>query len=197
MLLQQIAATRNYAEREMTIQAAMADVKHFAMEPTARKEVLKQVLRPLLLRVASPKQWVNPYVMEAVARVVRSFADLFNDTVHTDRTYTRIDPLLDKLLEHVESSGDLGHSASRIWLALAPQTQLSVIVALLDVFAAFAPRLEARIVNRLVVAIGGLARPRRMYGNDPIRASLLSILQRSPGSPSGSAARARLALSNL
>ena len=95
----------------MTIQAAMADVKHFAIEPTARKEVLKQVLRPLLLRVASPKQWVNPYVMEAVARVVRSFADLFNDTVHTDRTYTRIDPLLDKLLEHVESSS-LSRSAA-------------------------------------------------------------------------------------
>ena len=64
MLLQQIAATRNYAERAMTIQAAMADVKHFVMEPTARKEVLKQVLRPLLLRRRS-----GPYRERSVAVV--------------------------------------------------------------------------------------------------------------------------------
>ena len=68
MLLQQIAATRNYAERAMTIQAAMADVKHFAMEPTGRKEVLKQVLRPLLLR---PQQWVPPLLLRSLPRVLQ------------------------------------------------------------------------------------------------------------------------------
>ena len=184
MLLQQIAATRNFAEHAMTIQAAMP-VKQFAVEQKIRREVLLPPLKALLLRVAVDDKWVEPYVMEALARVVSSFPDWFNDT------------LLGKLLEHIESSGDLGHVASDIWLALAPQTQVAVIVALLDVFAVFAPKLEDDIAGRLVAGIGKLARPRRMYGGDPIRESLLSILQRTPASPSGSAARARLALSNL
>ena len=168
----------------MTIQAAMP-VKQFAVEQKIRREVLLPPLKALLLRVAVDDKWVEPYVMEALARVVSSFPDWFNDT------------LLGKLLEHIESSGDLGHVASDIWLALAPQTQVAVIVALLDVFAVFAPKLEDDIAGRLVAGIGKLARPRRMYGGDPIRESLLSILQRTPASPSGSAARARLALSNL
>ena len=181
MLLQQIAATRNYAEHAMAIQAAIT-VKQFAVGKIGDR---RDALRTLLLQVAVDDKWVEPYVMEALARVISSFPDWFNDT------------LLGKLLEHIESSGDLGHVASDIWLALAPQTQVAVIVALLDVFAVFAPKLEDDIVGRLVAGIGKLARPRRMYGGDPIRESLLSILQRTPASPSGSAARARLALSNL
>ena len=181
VLLQQIAATRNYAEHAMAIQAAIT-VKQFAVGKIGDR---RDALRTLLLQVAVDDKWVEPYVMEALARVISSFPDWFNDT------------LLGKLLEHIESSGDLGHVASDIWLALAPQTQVAVIVALLDVFAVFAPKLEDEIVHRLVAGIAGLARPRRMYGRDPIRESLVNILQRTPSSPSGAAARARLALSKL
>ena len=165
----------------MAIQAAIT-VKQFAVGKIGDR---RDALRTLLLQVAVDDKWVEPYVMEALARVISSFPDWFNDT------------LLGKLLEHVESSGDLGHVASDIWLALAPQTQVAVIVALLDVFAVFAPTLEDEVVHRLVTGIGGLARPRRMYGSDPIRESLLSILQRTPASPSRAAARKRLARSKL
>ena len=183
MLVQQIAAVRNHAEHAMTIQAAMP-IKHFQLERKIRREVLVPNLKGLLSRVAADDTWVEPYVMEAVARVFTTFPDWFNDT------------LLLKLFEHVENSGDLGHAASDIWLALAPQAQVTVIVAVLDIFAVFAPKLEEEVVERLVAGIGGLARPRRMF-SDPIRESLLSILQRTPASPSESAARARLARSNL
>lgn len=168
-LLRHVSAARNIVGFEQTMEAAISSLRVLIGLRKIEKETFRSGLRPLLLPIADHRKYcTDPHHFEALQRITSLFWNFFNSS------------LTEKLFEHLEFLPIYDK-----FLALAPQTRVAIVTALLSVFAECANLLDGQ-GERLIAAVRAVHRPlnRSMYMlcSDPIREQLLCTLQRMPGS---------------